>query len=261
MKVAIITGAGSGIGFATAAILAKRGMAIIGTGRDADKLRRLTDVVDANRLATVPIDVTLDDAPHKIVDAAVERWDKVDLLINNAGMGRPKPVEETDDALLDACLSLMLRAPFRMIRESLPHMSPGSAIINVSSTFAIVGGMTGGAYSAAKAGITGLTTHVAAAYGPRGIRCNVVAPGVVPTPMTDGRYDDPAFIKMNNHMTPYTRLGTVDDVVGTIAFLASPDGEFINGQVIVVDGGWSTTKYLSEFGLNSDWVEPRNRQG
>lgn len=253
-RVAIITGAGSGIGLGTAAKLAEAGMAVMGVGRDPGKLARLGEVVPAERLETLSIDLTGDDAPRQVVARAAERWGRIDVLINNAGIGRPKPVGDTDDAMLDYVLALMLRAPFRLIREALPHMGEGSAVINVTSTFAVVGGMTGGAYSAAKAGLTGLTTHMAACYGPRGIRCNAVAPGVIPTPMTEGRYEDPGFIKMNNHMTPYPRLGRVEDVAAAIAFLALPSGEFINGQTLVVDGGWSSTKYLSAFGLSSNWV-------
>ena len=257
MKVAIITGAGSGIGRGTAARLAEAGMGIVGVGRDPLKLARLAEVVpDPARLATLAIDLTDDDAPRRVVACAVKRWGRIDVLVNNAGVGRPKPLADTDDAMLDYVLALMLRAPFRLIREALPHMSAGSAVVNVTSTFAVLGGMSGGAYSAAKGGVTAMTTHVAAAYGARGIRCNAVAPGVTATPMTEGRYEDPVFIKMNNHMTPYPRLGTVDDVAGTIAFLCSPAGEFINGQTIVVDGGWSSTKYLSAEGLAADWVAP-----
>ncbi len=121
-------------------------------------------------------------------------------------------------------------------------------------TFAVVGGLRGGAYSAAKGGLTSLTTHIAAQYGPLGIRCNAVAPGVTVTPMVEKRLDDPGFRKMQTEMTPHTRLGRVDDIASTIAFLCSEGGSFINGQTIVVDGGWSSTKYLSQFGLTSEWV-------
>ena len=110
-------------------------------------------------------------------------------------------------------------------------MGPGSAIINITSTFAVVGGLRGGAYSAAKGGLTALTTHIACQYGPQGIRCNAVAPGVTVTPM-----------------------GRIDDIASTVAFLCSPGGSFINGQTIVVDGGWSSTKYLSDFALSSEWI-------
>jgi NAD(P)-dependent dehydrogenase (short-subunit alcohol dehydrogenase family) len=255
MQVAVITGAGSGIGLGTAEKLAGAGMAVLGVGRDPDKLARLADVAhDPERLAILPLDLTQDDAPRRVVDLAVERWGRIDFLINNAGIGKPKPVHATDDAMLDYVLALMLRAPFRLIREALPHMRPGSAVLNISSTYAIVGGLSGGAYSAAKSGLLGLSKHVAVQYGPQGVRCNVVAPGVVNTPMTEENFEAEVFKKLNHHMTPYPRLATVEDVASTIAFLCSPGAELINGQTIVVDGGWSTTKYLSEFGRTSTWT-------
>jgi NAD(P)-dependent dehydrogenase (short-subunit alcohol dehydrogenase family) len=200
MQTAVITGAGSGIGLACAVKLAEAGMAIVGVGRDPEKLAELEKAVgDPNRVATLSIDVTQDDAPRRIVELAVSRFGKVDFLVNNAGMGSPRPVHESDDAWLDESLDLMLRAPFRLCRECLPHMPPGSAIINIEN--------------------------------------EVVR-------------------KMNVEMTPHTRRGTVDDVAATVAFLCSEGGSFINGQTIAVDGGWTTTKFLSEFGRNSVWTLP-----
>lgn len=255
MQVAIVTGASSGIGFGTAVKLAEAGMAVVGTGRDEARLAELAKKIgDPERVVTVAVDLTTDDGPARVVDAAVERWGKVDFLINNAGVGSPKPLHETDDEALDYFLGLMLRAPFRLAREVLPHMQSGAAIINVTSTFAVVGGLRGGAYSAAKGGLTALTTHIACQYGPLGIRCNAVAPGVTVTPMVEQRLEDERFRKLNTELTPYPRLGRVEDLASTIAFLCSPGGSFINGQTIVVDGGWSSTKYLSEFALSSEWV-------
>ncbi|GAA2543658.1 SDR family NAD(P)-dependent oxidoreductase [Mycolicibacterium diernhoferi] len=255
MQVAIVTGASSGIGFGCAVKLAEAGMAVLGAGRDRDRLTELEQAIgDPDRIATLAVDLTADDAPSQIVDAAVSRWGHVDFLINNAGVGSPKPLHETDDESLDYFLGLMLRAPFRLARDVLPHMGPGSAIINVTSTFAVVGGMRGGAYSAAKGGLTALTGHIACQYGAEGIRCNAVAPGVTLTPMVATRLEDERFRKINTEMTPHTRLGTVDDIASTVAFLCSPGGAFINGQTIVVDGGWSSTKYLSDFALSSEWV-------
>jgi len=255
MQVAIVTGASSGIGFGCAVKLAEMGMAVLGTGRDAKKLAELQQAVnDPDRLATLAIDLTQDEAPQRIVDLAVSRWGHIDFLINNAGVGSPKPLHETDDQSLDYFLGLMLRAPFRLARDVLPHMKAGSAIINITSTFAVVGGMRGGAYSAAKGGLTALTTHIACQYGPQGIRCNAVAPGVTMTPMVENRLQDERFRKINIEMTPYPRLGTIDDIASTVAFLCSPGGSFINGQTIVVDGGWSSTKYLSDLALTSVWT-------
>jgi NAD(P)-dependent dehydrogenase (short-subunit alcohol dehydrogenase family) len=228
---------------------------VLATGRSEDKLAELAQAIgDPERVITHAADLTDDDAPKRITDLAVAQWGHIDFLVNIAGIGSPKPVHETDDESLDHFLGLMLRAPFRLIREVLPHLGPGSAIINVTSTFAVVGGLRGGAYSAAKGGLTALTTHIACQYGSQGIRCNAVAPGVIQTPMTEHRLQDARFRRINSEMTPHQRLGTVEDVASTVAFLCSPGGAFINGQTIVVDGGWSSTKYLSEFALTSEWT-------
>lgn len=254
MQVAIVTGATGGIGFGCATRLADAGMAVLGTGRDEGKLARLARAIgDPERVATLAVDLAGDDAPRQIVDAAVSQWGRVDFLVNAAGIGSPKPLHETDDESLDHFLGLMLRAPFRLVREVLPHLRPGSGIVNITSTFAVVGGMRGGAYSAAKGGLTAMTTHIACQYGAQGIRCNAVAPGVIQTAMTEHRLADERFRRINVEMTPHQRLGTVADVASTVAFLCSPGGAFINGQTIVVDGGWSATKYLSERALNSEW--------
>lgn len=252
MKVAIITGAGSGIGLATAKHLFDTGINIVGVGRSEDKLTSLrAELNDSSRVATISADITSIEAPQKIVQFALAKFGRIDYLINNAGVGKPKPLHETDDETLDFFIDIMLRAPFRLARDVIPHLSAGSAIINVTSTFAEIGGRRGGAYSAAKGGISSLTEHIACEYGPAGIRANNVAPGVTLTDMVRGRLEDPAFQRMNVDMTPYPRLGTVDDVASTICFLCSPGGEFINGQTIIVDGGWTKTKYLSPRALNA----------
>jgi len=255
MEVAIITGAGSGIGLATAKQLVDMGMAVVGVGRDPGKLANLeNEIGDPGRVATLAVDIAADDAPQSIVNLALERFGQINFLVNNAGLGSPKPLHETDDDTLDHFLGVMLRAPFRLARDVIVHMQSGSGIVNVTSTFAVVGGRRGGAYSAAKGGLTALTLHMACEYGAQGIRSNCVAPGVTLTDMVSGRLEDKAFRRMNIEMTPAPRLGTVEDVASTIAFLCSPGAAHINGQTIVVDGGWSSTKYLSPEALNAEWV-------
>jgi NAD(P)-dependent dehydrogenase (short-subunit alcohol dehydrogenase family) len=255
MQTAIITGASSGIGWGCAVKLSEMGIAVLGVGRDAEKLKRLEETIgDPAKIATLAVDVTQADAPKRIVDATLERWGRIDFLVNNAGVGSPKPLHETDDKTLDDFLDIMLRAPFRLARDCIVHMKPGSAIINVTSTFAVIGGRRGGAYSAAKGGLSALTTHIACQYGAQGIRANNVAPGVTVTPMVEHRLEDEMFKRINVEMTPYPRLGKVEDIASTVAFLCSPGGEFINGQTIVVDGGWSSTKYISDRALTTDWV-------
>lgn len=260
MKVALITGAGSGIGLATAIALLNAGVAVVGVGRSQEKLENLKRA--AGELAThvepLAIDATSDEAPSASVERAMSRFGRLDYLVNNAGVGSPKPVHETDDVMLDNCLDLMLRAPFRFTRAAISVMQGGSSIVNVSSTYALLGGLRGGAYSAAKAGLTGLTTHVACQYGSAGIRCNAVAPGVIPTDMTRHRLEDEGFRRMNYDMTPADGWGTADDVANVIAFLCSDASRWINGQVIAVDGGWSATKFLSEKALTAkrEFIEP-----
>jgi meso-butanediol dehydrogenase / (S,S)-butanediol dehydrogenase / diacetyl reductase len=249
-KVAIITGAGSGIGFETAKMLHSAGMAVVAVGRSADKLAALEGAInDPAGLVTVSVDITADDAPRKIVHTALDRFGRIDFLINNAGLGSPKPLDETDDAMLDEFLDVMLRAPFRLCREAIPHMQAGSGVVNVTSTYAMIGGRRGGAYSAAKGGLKSLTEHMACEYGPRGIRSNCVAPGVTMTEMVRSRFEDESFKRVNVETTPYPRISEVEDVASVIAFLCSPGGEMINGQSITVDGGWTKTKYLSPSAL------------
>jgi NAD(P)-dependent dehydrogenase (short-subunit alcohol dehydrogenase family) len=257
MKTALITGAGSGIGLATASAFLKSGVAVVGVGRTRAKLEAVEKAAgeQADKVATLAIDVTQDDAPERAVALAMSRFGRLDYLVNNAGVGSPKPVHETDDATLDRSLDLMLRAPFRFIRKALEVMQSGSCIINVSSTYALVGGLRGGAYSAAKAGLTGLTTHVACQYGSSGIRCNAVAPGVIPTDMTYHRLQDEGFRRMNYDMTPAEGWGTADDVADLIVVLCSDKARWVNGQVIAIDGGWSSTKFLSEAALTAERAE------
>jgi NAD(P)-dependent dehydrogenase (short-subunit alcohol dehydrogenase family) len=258
VKTAIITGAGSGIGLATAKMLHDEGIAIVGVGRDEAKLKTLAEALGGKtyRLAIVSVDVTADDGPARIVQTALDEFGSVDFLINNAGLGSPTPLHETDDEKLDQFLDVMLRAPFRLCREAIGHMKPGSAVVNVTSTYAMIGGRRGGPYSTAKGGLKSLTEHMAVEYGPRGIRSNNVAPGVTMTDMVRHRFEDEAFKRVNVETTPYPRLAEPEDVAGVIAFLCSPGGEMINGQSIVVDGGWTRTKYLSPRALNTVWTDP-----
>jgi NAD(P)-dependent dehydrogenase (short-subunit alcohol dehydrogenase family) len=251
--VALITGASSGIGLATARTFLENGVHVVGVARDPAKLDNAAEGLTGlpARFAPVALDVTADDSPARAVAQAIDTFGRLDHLVNNAGIGSPAPVHETDDDTLDQFLNIMLRAPFRLAREALTAFGDTATIVNVSSTYAILGGLRGGAYSAAKAGLNGLTLHMAAQYGAAGIRSNAVAPGVIPTPMTEHRLEVEAFRRMNHDMTPAARWGQVEDVAQAIWFLSSPASGWINGQVLAVDGGWTATKFLSEEALTA----------
>lgn len=252
--VALITGASAGIGEAVARRFAAGGFRIVAVARRQDRLEQL-----ASELPEVEIlagDVGVKDVPGRAVALAMSRFGRLDCLVNNAGSGRWAPVDQTDDAMLDEVIEVSLKAPFRFCRAAIPVMQPGSSIVTVGSTFGLIGGLDGGIYCAVKAGLVGLTQTLAAQYGARGIRSNLVAPGVIKTDMTKDYWEAPAFQRVNQEMTPFDREGTPEDVANAIFFLASPEGSYINGQSIALDGGWTTTKYLTHAALTAQRVQP-----
>jgi NAD(P)-dependent dehydrogenase (short-subunit alcohol dehydrogenase family) len=254
-QVAIVTGAAGGIGEAICRRFGAAGVKVVANGRSAEKLAKLkAELAPSMEITTVAVDITAEDAPKRIVDHALATYGRLDHLVNNAGAGGWGLVHETTDAMLDEVLNTELRAPFRLCREAIPHMTQGSSIVFVGSVYGVIGGYDGGAYSAGKAGLIGLMQTMAAQYGRRGIRCNVVAPGVIRTNMTDAYWDYPQFQRMNQEMTPHFREGTVDDVANAIGFLCSPEAGYINGQTLSLDGGWSTTKYLVPEALNAERI-------
>jgi meso-butanediol dehydrogenase / (S,S)-butanediol dehydrogenase / diacetyl reductase len=250
-EVALITGAGGGIGSATALALAGQGVAVIGTGRSIEPLRALESKLKGYPVATLQQDMTAENAPVEAVDFAISTFGRLDFLINNAGPGYPKPTIETSDEMLDCFIDGHLRAPFRFAREAFAKMTEGGCIINVSSIAALRGRAGMGIYAAVKAAQVGLTQQLAAEFATRRIRCNAVAPGVVATPMSAGRMDDPRFRRLMIETVPSTPpFGQPEDVAAAIAYLCSAAARFVNGHVLVIDGGWSVTHYLSEEALN-----------
>jgi 3-oxoacyl-[acyl-carrier protein] reductase len=253
--VLLVTGASAGIGDAIARRFARGGFRIVAVARREDRLAKLAkDLSGITEVATLATDVTAQDAPTRAVALATGRFGRLDCLVNNAGAGKWAPPLDTDDAMLDEVLETSLKAPFRFSREALRVMKPGASIISIGSVYGLLGGLNGGVYCAAKAGMIGFTQALAVEYGSKGIRANVVAPGVIKTDMTRDFWDLEGFRRTNHEMTPFDREGTVEDVANAVWFLASPEGSYINGQTIALDGGWSTTKYLSLEALTAQRV-------
>ncbi|TAL02742.1 MAG: SDR family oxidoreductase [Rhodospirillaceae bacterium] len=254
--VVIVTGASAGIGDAIVRRFAKGGFRIVAVARRQDRLDQLVrELAGVTEVVALAVDVTAKDAPERAVDAAMKAFGRLDCLINNAGPASWAPIHQTDDASLDAVIDVSLKAAFRFSRAVLRVMGPGSSIITVGSVYGVVGGLLGGIYCAVKAGLTGLTQALAVDYGAKGIRSNVVAPGVIKTAMTKDFWDTPGFQRTNQEMTPFNREGTVEDVANVCYFLASEEGSYINGQTIALDGGWSTTKFLSLDALLAERVK------
>jgi 3-oxoacyl-[acyl-carrier protein] reductase len=253
--VVLVTGASSGIGDGVARRFAAGGYRVVAVARRRERLEQLArELSGTTDVEVVVADVTAKDAPDRSVAAAMSAFGRLDCLVNNAGSGKWAPVGDTSDDVLDEVIDTSLKAPFRFARAALRVMRQDSSIINVGSTFGIVAGLNGGPYCAAKAGLIGLTQALAADYGAKGIRANLVAPGVIKTEMSSN-WDAPVFRRKHHEMTPFHRLGTVEDVANLIFFLASKEGSYIQGQTIALDGGWTKTKYLSSEALNAERVQ------
>ena len=245
-KVAIVTGGGGGIGAGVVRALGAKGVKVVATGRNDAKLARFGDELGSDMAySSIAVDATAQDAPQQIVEHAIETFGRLDIVVNNAGSFNFGSVHATTDEMLDEMLAISLRAPFRLTREALPHLSAGASILFIGSTWGIYGTPGGGAYSAVKAAQIGLMQTLAAEYGPQGIRSNYIAPTVVRTEMTDAYWDLDFFRRTNHELTPSPRECTVEDVGNMAAFLASDQAGFVNGQTIAVDGGISSTRYLA----------------
>jgi 3-oxoacyl-[acyl-carrier protein] reductase len=259
--VVLITGASAGIGKAVAHRFAQEGYRILAVARRQEPLERLArELPEITEITILPGDVSAAGVPERAVNLAMERFGRLDCLVNNAGAGKWAAVHETDDGTLNEVIEISLKAPFRFCRAALAVMGPGASIINVGSTFGLIGGLGGGIYCAVKAGLVGLTQTLAAQYGASGIRSNLVAPGVIKTDMTKDYWEAVPFKRLNEEMTPFDREGTAMDVANAIYFLASEQGSYINGQSIALDGGWTTTKYLSMEALTAERVSRAGAQ-
>lgn len=245
---AIITGAGQGLGRATALEFVKNGINVLITDLNEDALIETQNAAtDITKIHYLVQDITTEDAPHEAVKAAIDKFGGLDFVINNAGIGKSKSLVETSDLDWDRYTDLNLRSVFRLSKAAIPHLKASrGVIINLGSIFGLLGFPGTAPYAATKSAVMGLTKQMATDLGPKGIRVNAIAPGIIKTPLTADRIDnDKQFQKLMVETTPFQRVGTPEDVANAIYFLCSDKASFINGHTLVVDGGWSTSNYIS----------------
>lgn len=242
-RVVIVTGAGSGIGAATARLLAEGGDRVLVADVDEERAHAVVDGIGAagGEALAVRADVTDPADVDAMVAAAVARWGRLDAAVNNAGAGGAStPLHVTPVAAFDQLVALNLRGVFLCLRAELAHFIEAGVdgvVVNVASVAGLRAFPGLGAYVAAKHGVMGLTRQAGAEYGPRGVRVNGVAPGLVATP---GFLARPAADQARYAARqPGGRPGQPEELAAAIAWLLSPSASFVNGEVLVVDGGAS----------------------
>lgn len=241
-KTAIVTGAARGIGAAIAARLAAEGAHVLAVDQRA--FEAPTTAAGAGRIVSLQVDLAVSGASAPLLEALDGQ--PLDILVNNAGIGGSRPLWDTTDEDWDRYLNVNLGSVFRLSRDLLPVITrPGACIVNMSSIFGLVGRPGNLAYAVSKAGMAQMTAQLAADLGPRGIRVNAIAPGVIDTDLTHQRIlEDRWYQQFMCEAIALRRNGTPEDVSGVAAFLCSDDARYMTGQVLVVDGGWLTARYL-----------------
>ncbi len=241
-KVAVLTGASSGLGEGFARTLSAAGASVIVAARRGDRLAQLTAEV-ANTTA-ITCDVTAPEAARELVDAAVDTYGSVDIVINNAGISRV--IAAIDDDIDDFRheIEIDLVAPYELARTAarwmMSEQRPGS-IINIGSVLGNGGGgrLKVPGYAAAKGGLHNLTRELASQWARRGVRCNAIGPGWFETEMNGEMFATDGGMRYITDNTPMGRPGTIDELQGAMLFFASDASAYVTGQVLFVDGGWT----------------------
>lgn len=244
-KVAIITGGSKGIGLGCARVFAKYGCTVVIAARGEEDGRAAEgELVEAgHRALFVRCDVTSEEDMRRLVDTAVERFGKLDCVVNNAGWHPPAMgIDETSVEAFEQLLRLNLTSSFMGCKFSVPHLrKTRGCIINMSSEVALIGQGMAPSYVSTKAGQLGLSRALALDLAPDGVRVNAVCPAGVMTPLmrewADTEYDPEAALKMVDSWHPLGRMATIEEIGEVCAFLASDEASFVTGQTICPDGG------------------------
>ena len=243
-KVALVTGGTEGMGYATAKEFLIEGAKVMISGRSPEKGERaVSSLRQLGEIAFVQGDVSKSEDAERMVESTVEKFGRIDILFNNAGIYLEKDAEETSEAEWDSVIDVNLKGTFLVSRCAVPHMKRqgGGAIVNNSSDAGLVGNPSCVAYCASKGGVTVMTKAMALDYAKMNIRVNCVNPAVIDTPMVEREVshaeNTEEYVRKMNADHPIGRIGLPREVARTVVFLASDGASFITGAAISVDGG------------------------
>ncbi len=243
-RVAVVTGGSSGLGVTFAEALAEVGANVVIAARRIDKLNEVADDLRDTgvKVHTFQCDVSKQDQVQSLVTDTVKNYGRLDIMVNNAGVAAMSPATEISLEDWNRVVSINLTGTFLCARESAKQMikQRGGKIINIASIYGAVGDVfPASPYYATKGAVVNLTRDLAVEWAPFKINVNAIAPGFFPSEMTESIFQDPHYLEYINKQTPLGRTGNPDDLKGAVVYLASPASDYVTGQTIFVDGGWT----------------------
>jgi len=243
-RVAVVTGASSGLGERFARVLHGAGASVVAAARRSDRLAELeASIGDDSRFAVETADMTVDDDCDRLVRAAIDRFGRIDILVNNAGVGTPQPAEEETPTRFREVIEINLNGLYTMshlVGRTMIERRSGT-IINIASILGLVASapIKQASYCASKGAVVNLTRELAAQWARKGVRVNALAPGWFPSEMTAAMVVDDSAIAFVQRTCPMSRFGEPDELDGGLLFFASDASSYCTGQILAIDGGWT----------------------